>query len=260
VRRGLGASDTPQVAPVGQSQAPAPSRFVRDAYNAFRRPHRPQRVPALPRRVDVRALHPNRGLSDEFSGTALGPQWSWVRPPSSGFSVSAGSFNFDTQAARPQWAREHCSFVLVEGTPAGNYMVETKGDAQPAGVGLLPELCRGGRRHLWRRRQLRAPFACIDLGDRQTEFAEEVPNPMAGYPNFGSSVGAPPDATTWLRIAKVTLGDGDHCVSYVSRDGATWRRGAVWVDAIGPAQLGLLSMSGAGFTANFDYVHVYELP
>jgi hypothetical protein len=32
------------------------------------------------------------------------------------------------------------------------------------------------------------------------------------------------------------------------------------VDAVGPAQLGLRSMAGTGFTANFDYVHVYNLP
>ena len=48
--------------------------------------------------------------------------------------------------------------------------------------------------------------------------------------------------------------------AYTSRDGITWERGGVWTHNLGTtARIGLVSMGGSGFTAHFDYVHVYEL-
>jgi arabinan endo-1,5-alpha-L-arabinosidase len=260
VRRGLGASDTPQVAPVGQSQGPAPSRFVRDSYDAADDLFDPNAFLLFLDAVDVRTLRPDRGLSDEFKETALSPQWSWVRPPSSGFSVSGGTFNFDTQAGDLNGPANTAPSVLVEATPPGNYIVETKVTLNLPASGCCQNFSEAGVA-IYGGDTNYVRLSHVSIWEtRQTEFAEEIPSPAAGYPNFGTSVGAPPDATTWLRIAKVSLAGADHCVSYVSRDGVTWRRGAVWVAAIGPAQLALLSMSGTGFTANFDYVHVFDLP
>ena len=37
----------------------------------------------------------------------------------------------------------------------------------------------------------------------------------------------------------------------------TWVRGGVWTHALGAnARIGLVAMSGGGFTAHFDYVRV----
>jgi hypothetical protein len=48
--------------------------------------------------------------------------------------------------------------------------------------------------------------------------------------------------------------------AYTSQDGATWIRGGTWTHMLGEgAQIGLVSMGGAGFTAHFDYVRVYDL-
>jgi arabinan endo-1,5-alpha-L-arabinosidase len=260
VRHGLGASDTPQVAPVAQSGAAGPSSAVRDAYEAAADLFDPNAFLLLLDRVNVAALPLDGALSDEFNESSLSPQWSWVRPPSSGFSVSGGTFNFDTQAGDLNGPASTAPAVLVEGTPAGNYLVETKVTLNLPPSGCCQNFAEAGVA-VYGGDSNYVRLSHVSIWEtRQTEFAEEIPNPLAGYPNFGTSVGAPPDETTWLRIAKVTVSGADHLVSYVSRDGTTWRRGAVWVDAIGPAQLALLSMSGAGFTANFDYVHVYDLP
>jgi len=52
----------------------------------------------------------------------------------------------------------------------------------------------------------------------------------------------------------------EHYTSYISLDGVNWTRGGTWTHKLGSnAQIGLVSMGGSGFTANFDYVRVYEL-
>jgi arabinan endo-1,5-alpha-L-arabinosidase len=259
VRRGLGASDTPQLAPVAQVGSSGPSPSARNAYNLIADLIDPKAFLLLLDAVNVSALKANASLSDEFNGTALGPQWSWVRPPTSGVSLSGGTFNFDTQGG-DLYGSENNASVLVEAAPTGNYIVETKVTLNLPASGCCQNYAEAGVAiYGGDDDYLRLSHVSI-WETRQTEFAKEVPNPAAGFPFFGSSLGAPPDETTWLRIAKVTAGGADHYVSYVSRDGVTWKRGGVWVDAVGPAQLGLLSMAGTGFTANFDYVHVYNLP
>ena len=70
----------------------------------------------------------------------------------------------------------------------------------------------------------------------------------------------PPGEWTWLRIAKETGGGEEQYTAYTSRDGVIWERGGTWTHALGQnARIGLVSMGGAGFTANFDYVRVYQL-
>ncbi len=40
----------------------------------------------------------------------------------------------------------------------------------------------------------------------------------------------------------------------------SWVRDGTWTDQLGSnAKIGLVSMGGSGFTANFDYVRVYAL-
>ena len=45
-----------------------------------------------------------------------------------------------------------------------------------------------------------------------------------------------------------------------SRTGTIWQKGGTWTHDLGTgAQIGLVSMGGSGFTANFDYVRVYTI-
>ena len=43
-------------------------------------------------------------------------------------------------------------------------------------------------------------------------------------------------------------------------EGTIWTKGGTWTHDLGTdARIGLVSMGGSGFTANFDYVRVYTL-
>ncbi len=56
------------------------------------------------------------------------------------------------------------------------------------------------------------------------------------------------------------VGGQEHYTAYTSRDGEHWVRGGVWThDLSNIARIGLVSMGGSGFVAEFDYVRVYQL-
>jgi arabinan endo-1,5-alpha-L-arabinosidase len=106
----------------------------------------------------------------------------------------------------------------------------------------------------------------IKLGDvsifetRQTEFAKELYPVLTGYPRYGNTVVGPPGDWAYLRIARTAQHGVELYRAYTSRDGLTWERGGVWTHNLGSgARIGLVSMGGSGFTANFHYVRVYEL-
>ena len=197
-------------------------------------------------------------FSDEFNG-ALGAQWNWVREPASGTFISTESFNFDTQAA-DLFVDSNNASVLIESAPNGNYVVETR-----VRVSVPPEGCCFNY----------VQAGLVIYGDddnyiklvevsiwetRQTEFAKElfpVPN---GYPRYGNTVVSAPGEWTYLRIVKRNKAGEELYTAYTSRDGTHWERGGTWTHELGSnASIGLVSMGGSGFTANFDYVRVYRL-
>jgi arabinan endo-1,5-alpha-L-arabinosidase len=80
------------------------------------------------------------------------------------------------------------------------------------------------------------------------------------YPRYGNTVVGPPGDWTYLRIVKRRDKAEEHYTAYTSLDGINWVRGGTWTHQLGSnARIGLVSMGGSGFTANFDYVHVYHL-
>ena len=198
-------------------------------------------------------------LSDEFNG-ALGPQWNWVREPASGgYSVSSETFDFHTQPA-DLFVDSNNASVLKESAPGDNYIVEAK-----VKLNLPPEGCCYNY----------VQAGLVIYGDdnnfiklvhvsiwetRQTEFAKELAPVPAGYPRYGNTVVGPPDEWTYLRIVRRTNNEGELYTAYTSRDGVNWERGGTWTHQLGSgAQIGLVSMGGPDFTANFDYVRVYTL-
>lgn len=238
VRGGLWASDNPQPVPAAQ--------------------------PGTQTRYHLRTLSPDQpgkllaSFSDEFNGT-LGSQWNWVREPTSGTSVSADTFNFDTQAA-DLFVDSNNASVLIESAPNGNYVVETR-----VHLNLPPEGCCFNY----------VQAGLVIYGDddnyiklvevsiwetRQTEFAKELFPVPDGYPRYGNTVVSAPGEWTYLRIVKQNHAGEELYTAYTSRDGVHWERGGTWTHEIGSdAAIGLVSMGGAGFTANFDYVRVYRL-
>ena len=240
VRGGLWASDTPQQAPAAQP----------GQHTNYSTPVALEDVP--------RDLIPE--LSDEFDGTTLSGQWSWVRQPAAGtYGLEGGTFRFDTQAA-DLYVDSNNASVLVEDAPDDNYMVETKVRLNVPAEGCCFNYVQAGL-VVYGNDDNFVKLAHVSIWDtRQTEFAKELSPVPAGYPRYGNTVVGPPGEWTYLRIVKRTNAGKELYTAYTSSTGAIWTKGGTWTHDLGTdARIGLVSMGGSGFTANFDYVRVYTL-
>lgn len=236
VRGGLWASDQPMKRPAAQ-----PGQ--RTLYKEF-----------SPLRHNVRQLIDR----DEFNGTMDG-EWSWVREPAATqYRMTPQTFQFDTQAA-DLYETDNSASVLLRDLPAGNWIAETK-----VRINLPPEGCcfnyvqAGMVVYGDDNNYLKLVHASI-WETRQTEWAKEVQADSRVGPHYGNTVVAAPGEWTWFRIARWERGGQVQYQAYVSRDGETWNRGGVWTHDLDDPQLGLVSMGGSGFTADFDYVRIYKL-
>ncbi|MGI8855314.1 MAG: family 43 glycosylhydrolase, partial [Thermomicrobiales bacterium] len=249
VRGGLGPSDTPQPVPAAQpGDAPRPA------------------IDALPgeilgrldsaRSIDFSALPAGAIGADPAFPSGL---WHWVRPPAANsVGLIDGTLRFPTQAGS---LADHSAGILTEPEPAGDYIVETR-----VRLDLPPDGCC----------QNSVQAGLVIYGDdgnylklahlsreqtRQVIFTKTVDPVPPRFPREGNTVVGPADAWTYLRIVKRIRNGEETYTAYSSRDGVAWTRGGTWNDALGrDARIGLVSMGGAGFTANFDYVRVYALP
>ena len=238
VRGGLWASDNPEHAPAAQPGTKTNYHFQTP------KPDEPGQLIAP--------------FSDEFNGS-LGTQWSWAREPDSGTSVSAETFNFDTQAA-DLFVDSNNASVLLEPTPNGNYVVETRVRLNLPAEGCCFNYVQAGL-VIYADDDNFIKLVHVSIWEtRQTEFAKELFPVPAGYPRYGNTVVGPPDEWTYLRVVKQIHAGEEHYTAYTSFDGANWVRGGTWTHQLGPdAHIGLVSMGGSGFTAEFDYVRVFKL-
>lgn len=200
-------------------------------------------------------------LSDEFNGSTLSPQWSWVREPMSGtYGLTGTTFRFDTQNA-DLYVDSNNASVLTEPAPNGPFVVETKLNLNVPPDGCCFNYVQAGM-VIYGDDDNFIKLSHVSIWDtRQTEFAKELFPVPTGFPRYGNTVVGPPGDWTYLRIVKDTAQGGEEAYrAYTSRDGTTWERGGVWTHNLGnSARIGLVSMGGSGFTANFDYVRVYTL-
>lgn len=198
-------------------------------------------------------------LSDEFEGT-LGPQWTWIREPAAEtYSVSDGAFNFDTQAA-DLYVDSNNASVLSTAAPGGNYVVETRVRLNlPAGGCCFNYVQAGLVIFTDENNYLKLVHVSI-WETRQTEFAKELAPVPDGYPRYGNTVVGTPGEWTYLRLVKRNKAGEQLYTAYTSVNGVNWVHGGTWTHQLGSAaKIGLVSMGGSGFTANFDYVRVYAL-
>jgi arabinan endo-1,5-alpha-L-arabinosidase len=207
-------------------------------------------------------------LSDEFNGTTLSPQWSWVRqPPTSTYGLTGTTLRFDTQAA-DLFEDSNNASVLTESAPHGPYMVEVKLNLNVPPEGCCFNYTQAGV-VIYGDDNNYIKLGHVSIWDtRQTEFAKELFPVPQGYPRYGNTVVGPPGDWTYLRVVKSMQDNSgnerrqreEQYRAYTSRDGVTWERGGVWTHSLGRnARIGLVSMGGAGFTANFDYLRVFGL-
>jgi arabinan endo-1,5-alpha-L-arabinosidase len=200
-------------------------------------------------------------FAEEFSDPSLSPEWSWVREPATGtYEVSGGTFQFDTQAA-DLFVDSNSASVLVTDAPDGNFVVETRVHLDLPASGCCFNYTQAGL-VIYGDDDNFLKLVHVSIWEtRQTEWAKELAPVPAGYPRYGNTVVGPPGEWTYLRIAVRQYDDRpDEFTAYTSNDGVTWVRGATWTHDLGDDfQIGLVSMGGAGFEAEFDYVRVYSL-
>ena len=227
--------------------------------------HAPAAQPGTTTQYRLRTPNPDRtgnlieSLSDEFNGS-LGTQWSWIREPAAGtFEVTAETFNMDTQAADLHENSNNAS-VLVEAAPNGNYVVETRVRIDLPAEGCCFNFVQAGL-VIYGDDDNYLKLVEVSIWEtRQTEFAKELFPVPAGYPRYGNTVVSAPGDWVYLRIVKRTHAGEEHYTAYTSLDGVNWNRGGTWTHELGSdAQIGLVSMGGSGFEAEFDYVRVYRL-
>ena len=242
VRGGQGASDTEQ---------PLPAATPENTESRYTMVLAKQDEPGAP----------IPAASDEFNDTALGAQWSWVRPPPpTDFGLENGSFRFNTQNA-DIFEGVATSSILWEQAPLGDYLVETKLTLNLPPDGCCYNFTQAGLVIHSDEDNYVKLIHFSNWDTRQVAFAKEVgPVVPERYPRYGETSGGPADGTLWLRVARRTVGQEEHFTAYSSRDGSYWSRTGTWTHKLGTgARIGLVSQSGAGFVATFDYVRVFEL-
>jgi len=196
--------------------------------------------------------------SEEFEGTSLSSQWSWIRPPStSSYSITNGSFLFNTQNAELQSGT--LASILNEWLPASDVLLEVKLSTNVPATGSLPYLQSGVIIYSDDANYVKLVEVAIH-GTRQIEFGKRVAPVQNAYPKYGTSAVSSPADSTFLRIARHVFSDHESYTAYSSHDGIHWERGSTWDHHLGTsARLGLVSMGGSGYTGSFDYVRVFTL-
>ena len=198
--------------------------------------------------------------SDEFDGTKLVPQWSWVRPPAADtYWLQDGVLFMKTQAADLFEGSNNAS-VLLEATPKHDFVVETRVHLDLPAEGCCHNYVQAGL-VIYADDDNFIKLAHVSIWEtRQTEFAKELFPVPSGFPRYGNSVIGPPNDWTYLRIARAACGQEECYTGYTSRDGVYWTRGGTWTHQLGErARIGLVAMGGADFTAAFDYVRTYRI-
>ena len=247
VRGGLWASETQQPAPAAQ-----PGFFTTYKPNIARYD---QPGPLL------------EDYSDEFSDGVLSPQWRWVRPPPPEleWKEERDHFRFNVQEADLHEGNNTAP-VLIENAPPGDYMVEARVRFNAPEEGCCFNYQQAGL-VIYRDDDNYIKLVHVSIWEtRQTEFAKEQ-SPAPGLPRYGNTIVGPPAEYTFLRIVKRTVGSVEFYRAYTSRDVNSdnvpddWQRGGVWTHELGQttSHIGLVSMGGRGFVAEFDYVRTFRL-
>jgi arabinan endo-1,5-alpha-L-arabinosidase len=204
-------------------------------------------------------------LSDEFDGSTFTWTWAANRVPAAGtYGLTPnGTFSFTVQNADLYEGRNDAS-VLIEPTPASDYVVETRLYLPVAGDFTIHNYVQAGLVIYGDdNNYIKLVHVAIN-GTRQTEYAKEIPTGQM----YGSTFIGPPGDWTYLRIAKRTnpATAEQTYTAYtttqidVNGQPIDWVRGGTWNHSLGVnAKIGLVSMSGTGYTAQFDYVRVSTL-
>jgi arabinan endo-1,5-alpha-L-arabinosidase len=200
--------------------------------------------------------------SDEFDGSALAPNWSWVRQDPQ-TTVADGVLRWPTEAADLNGPGSSAS-VLLRTAPTGDWAITTKLTID-LGTDSIRNFQQAGL-VVYVGDDLFTRLSHVAIWNtRQTEFGKEMPWPDDdGVQNGGTIVG-PPAETTYLRITHhVDASTGEHELrAWTSRDGTDWVKGGVWTLPAGShLRVGLVSQgrnpSDPAATAQFEWFRTYR--
>jgi arabinan endo-1,5-alpha-L-arabinosidase len=224
------------------------------------------RTPAV---VEDSPGEPLPRAGDDFGGARLGDGWTWVRRPKPAtYAVQDGALHWSTDPG--DLARDSDTApVLLRNAPSGDYLVETRVRLDLPAEGCCFNFTQAGL-VVYDDDDNYVKLTHVSIWEtRQTEFAKELSDAPPGQGTYGNTVVGAPADWTYLRIAVERLdaaerraagGDTERYTAYTSQNGSRWVRGGTWTHRLGPdAGLGLVSMGGAGFTADFDYLRVHRL-
>jgi len=201
-------------------------------------------------------------LSDDFTGTSLNPQWSFLHATPI-YSLTGSAYQVNSVAYDPLGGMSNVP-LLAESAPVGDYMVETKIDLNLPTSGVGPDYAQAGLLLY----ADDANFVRVDLYNnndtRQVEFINAVTPAASGYPSWGGTSLGPAalssDVSVWVRIVKRNVNGEEHYTAYSSNDDVNWIEGGVWVHALGnSARICLYAGNRSGYQASFKYVHVSTL-
>ena len=244
VRGGFGASDVDSPQPV-----PAAQPGTSNDYSAT------LRVDDLPSSLIAQS-------SDDFSGSSIGQQWTFLHSSPS-YTVANDSYQVTSVAADPVSSMQNVP-LLSEPAPPGDFVAETKVDLNLPTSGVGPDYAQAGLIIYGDDKD----FVRLDLYNnndtRQVEFIKAEQQQASGYPTWGATNIGPPaiasQVTAWLRIVKRNVNGTEHYTAYSSNDGTTWIRGGTWVHQLGSSsKICLYAGNRSGFMGTFHYVHVSTL-
>ncbi len=144
--------------------------------------------------------------------------------------------------------------VLVERLPEGDATVQVRVRLLPPPEGCCQNYVQAGL-VLRGDDDTYVKLVLVSIWEtQQTEFAREMAAGLEGAPRYGNTVVGPPgEDWTWLRVTVEQRPDGDLFTPWTSRDGTDWVQGGAWTHELGDgAEIGLVAMGAAGFTAEFD--------
>lgn len=202
---------------------------------------------------------------DEFTGDALGADWSWVRPDDA-VTVADGKLSWPVQNTDLVGSANNAGLLFHQTPAADRWIAETKlhldlgedtiRNYQQAGMIAYAnddDFARLGDVSIWR--------------TRQTEFGRElVARPSDGATSYGGAAIGRPAPTMWMRLAYHRNEAGEHVYrAGTSTDGREWTWGAAWALPAGATpRLGLFAHGDQTGTtppptATFDYLRFYTV-
>ena len=199
--------------------------------------------------------------SDEFNGSDVGPQWTWVRQDPSAETVSGGALNLTAQTGDLNAGTNTAKNLLLQ--PAlGDWAAETKmalnvaphTNNQQAGLIVYQD----DDDYLKLDWEYTGGAAQLVETSEDFSFTPNAPE-TAAFPTVLKSLptsGVVPGTTLWLKVVK----SGQRYQSYYSTDGSSWTPFYEVGHSLSNVKVGLFSYNRAGtstdLTTAFDYFRV----